>query len=282
MSNFQPAPTYAELLLVDPKSGRAAFNPIWLNWFISLTQNVAAGGPVSSVTASGPLASSGGANPNITLGVIGAANFPALTGDITTAGGTLATVLKNTGTAGTYTKITFDAQGRETSGATAAASDLSNGTTGGGAIVLANTPTLITPVLGVASATSLTFGGTVLSHYDEGAWTPIDSSGASLVFANAAGFYTRVGRMVAVTARFDYPITASGSTALVGGLPFTCNNASAAQSGEISATNNATIRDALINQNTTNFNLYALGALSGSTNAQASNSIYFFSAVYFI
>jgi hypothetical protein len=36
-----------------------------------------------------------------------------------------------------------------------AASDLSNGTTGSGAVVLANTPTLITPVLGVATATSI-------------------------------------------------------------------------------------------------------------------------------
>jgi len=107
------------------------------------------------VTASAPLASSGGVSPNITLTVILAANFPALTGDITTAGGTLATVLKNTGTAGTYTKITFDAQGRETSGATAAASDLSNGTTGSGAVVLAGNPTMTTPVLGVATATSL-------------------------------------------------------------------------------------------------------------------------------
>ena len=141
MSTFQPPPTYAELLIVDPKSGKSAFNPIWLNWFISLSQNIPSGGPVASVTASLPLSSSGGANPNITLGVIGPTNFPALTGDITTPGGSLATTLKNTGTAGTYTKITFDAKGRETSGATAAAADLSNGVTGSGAIVLANAPT---------------------------------------------------------------------------------------------------------------------------------------------
>jgi hypothetical protein len=37
-----------------------------------------------------------------------------------------------------------------------AASDLSNGVTGSGALVLATSPTLVTPVLGVASATSLT------------------------------------------------------------------------------------------------------------------------------
>lgn len=49
-------------------------------------------------------------------GVVQAASFPALTGDITTVAGAVATTLKNTGTAGTYRSVTFDAQGRETSG----------------------------------------------------------------------------------------------------------------------------------------------------------------------
>lgn len=43
---------------------------------------------------------------------------PQLTGDITTTGSTNATTLKNTGTAGTYTKVTTDAQGRVSSGST--------------------------------------------------------------------------------------------------------------------------------------------------------------------
>lgn len=56
-----------------------------------------------------------------------------LTGDVTGSGtGSFATTLKNTGTAGTYTKTTFDAQGRETSGTAAvlASADFANqGTT---------------------------------------------------------------------------------------------------------------------------------------------------------
>lgn len=52
---------------------------------------------------------------NDVTGVLLAAGFPALTGDITTSAGALATTLKNTGTAGTYAGVTFDAQGRETS-----------------------------------------------------------------------------------------------------------------------------------------------------------------------
>lgn len=53
------------------------------------------------------------------IGILAAARFPALTGDVTTSSGAVATTLKNTGTAGTYTKPTFDAQGREISGTSA-------------------------------------------------------------------------------------------------------------------------------------------------------------------
>ena len=60
----------------------------------------------------------------LSSGTVPAAQMPALTGDITTTSGTVATALKNTGTAGTYTKTTFDAQGRETSGTTLAFSDM--------------------------------------------------------------------------------------------------------------------------------------------------------------
>lgn len=64
----------------------------------------------------------------LSSGTVPAGVFPALIGDITTPGGSLSTTLKNTGTAGTYTKTTFDAQGRETSGASAvlASADFSN------------------------------------------------------------------------------------------------------------------------------------------------------------
>lgn len=64
--------------------------------------------------------SGGTATPSFNTGVTPAAWMPALTGDITTAGGALATTLKNTGTAGTYGDsthypiITTDAQGRVT------------------------------------------------------------------------------------------------------------------------------------------------------------------------
>lgn len=46
MAEFQTAPTWAEVVLVDEKTGKFAFNPIWLDWFVFLTQliNQAGGG----------------------------------------------------------------------------------------------------------------------------------------------------------------------------------------------------------------------------------------------
>ncbi len=49
-------------------------------------------------------------------GTLAAARFPALTGDVTTTAGSLATSLKAVGTAGTYRSVTTDDQGRVTAG----------------------------------------------------------------------------------------------------------------------------------------------------------------------
>lgn len=47
MADFQPAPTHADVILVDEKTQKATFNPLWLNWFLMLTQTLnAAGGTV--------------------------------------------------------------------------------------------------------------------------------------------------------------------------------------------------------------------------------------------
>jgi len=68
-----------------------------------------------------------------------------------------------------------------------AASHLSNGVTGSGAIVLANTPTLITPILGVATGTSLVLSSTssVLTVTTGGGQTIVsDASGTAFVTLN--------------------------------------------------------------------------------------------------
>lgn len=106
-------------------------------------------------------------------GTLAAAQFPALTGDITTSAGALATSLKSTGTAGTYRSTTFDAQGRETSGTNPTTfsgyglSDNSAGLRGtltdenGSGVALfdsSTSATFITPILGVPTSVTLTNG----------------------------------------------------------------------------------------------------------------------------
>lgn len=73
MADFQPPPTYSEVILVDEKTGKAAFNPIWLKWFIDLVGNLGPGGAgsVSSVEVAVPssiLSAAGG--PITTSGTI--------------------------------------------------------------------------------------------------------------------------------------------------------------------------------------------------------------------
>lgn len=74
------------------------------------------------------------------------------------------------------------------------------------------------------TANTATAGKTsqLLNWYEEGTWTPTDASGAGLTFTVSAtnGRFTRVGRLVMVSAFITYPTTASGLDTLIGGLPF--------------------------------------------------------------
>lgn len=93
--------------------------------------------------------------------------------------------------------------------------------TGSGNNVLSTSPTLVTPILGVAAATSINFGGTALSTYAEGTWTPADNSGAALTFTGVTATYTRIGRVVYIQCFLTFPVTASGAGVNISGLPFT-------------------------------------------------------------
>ena len=87
-------------------------------------------GPTGVAGAQGPQGLQGPAGPapsgtgivTVSSGTLGTPGQ--LSGDVTTSGAGLVTTLKNTGTAGTYTKVTTDAQGRVTSGSTLATADL--------------------------------------------------------------------------------------------------------------------------------------------------------------
>lgn len=71
-----------------------------------------------------------------------------------------------------------------------------------------------------------------LDDYEEGTWTPTDASGAALTLKNpddhtngAKGGYIKIGQMVYQAHKIEYPVTADGSTAKIGGFPFTTENA---------------------------------------------------------
>ena len=66
----------------------------------------------------------------------------------------------------------------------------------------------------------------MLADYEEGDWTPVDSSGAGLTFTTAAARYTKIGRTVFIQAQITFPSTASVATVLIGGLPFTSSASS--------------------------------------------------------
>jgi hypothetical protein len=101
----------------------------------------------TSISASGVISGAQPAFSDLT-GSATCAQLPALTGDATSSAGACATTLATSGvSAGTYTKLTVDAKGRATVGATAAAADLSNGVTGADAIVLATSPAIATPTI---------------------------------------------------------------------------------------------------------------------------------------
>jgi hypothetical protein len=103
-----------------------------------------------------------------------------------------------------------------------------NGTTGitfaaNGQMTLANTPLQLTggqikfPSTKIPSA-----DGNTLDDYEEGTWTPVDSTGAGLTFSiNASPRYTKIGNIVNVNFFLTYPGTASGVANGIGGLPFT-------------------------------------------------------------
>jgi len=111
-----------------------------------------------------------------------------------TAGGTMTLV----------NQMTLDAS----SNLTLNVGNLVQGTAAKGVNFTANTP--------AAGMTSQ-----LLNWYEEGTWTPIDSSGASLAFTSVTGIYTRVGRLVTCTFGLTFPATVNAAGVTIGGLPFT-------------------------------------------------------------
>lgn len=144
-----------------------------------------------------------------------------LSGDVTTSGSN-ATTLKNTGTSGTYTKVTTDAQGRVSSGTTLAAGDIPN-------IAESQVTNLTTDLASKQS----TLTGTGLAR-NSGACTELSgdvttsgSNATTLKNTGTAGTYTKVttdaqGRVSSGTTLTpsDLPVISAGAAGFWGGTVY--------------------------------------------------------------
>lgn len=115
MSLFQPPPTYALPVLVDERTGKSIFHPIWLKWFVDFAASLSATGAgtvtnVSVTTANG--VSGAVANPTSTpaitlaLGVIAPTSVNKITFTTPATGATLTLVDGKTLTASKTMQLT--------------------------------------------------------------------------------------------------------------------------------------------------------------------------------
>ncbi len=91
--------------------------------------------------------------------------------------------------------------------------------------IAATNMALTTPSLGVATATSINFGGTSLANYLEGSITPtiVSSGGGSVTYAFQGGGYTRVGNRVIFNFQMGLATNSlSAGTITLAGLPTNC------------------------------------------------------------
>lgn len=152
--------------------------------------------------------------------------------------------------------------------------------TGSTNLVLSNSPTLVAPVLGAATATSINFGGTTLSTYAEGTWTPADTSGAGLTFTSVVARYTRIGRLVIAQCTLTFPVTADATQTQIGGLPFAVANSNGALGGSIgySSQSTLTVNTTQPLVNTSNVTLYVTN--TRATNVQCSAATFYLTYMY--
>jgi hypothetical protein len=95
-----------------------------------------------------------------------------------------------------------------------------------------------------------------LDDYEEGTWTPIDSSGSGLTFTGVSGYYTKIGNMVFATFALVFPATSSSALNVIGGLPFTTATGDAMNAFNVSYTSYTPGLMSPLDANATTFTLY--------------------------
>ena len=84
-----------------------------------------------------------------------------------------------------------------------------------------------------------------LDDYEEGTWTPIDSSGAGLTFTTPAGNYEKIGRQFRAGCFFVFPATADVTNTLIGNVPFAISNNEYARQGFLTFSSETTATSAI-------------------------------------
>lgn len=123
-------------------------------------------------------------------------------------------------------------------------------------------------------------GGSTLSAYAQGTWTPADGSGAGLSLTNnTTAQYIKIGRFVIASFDVTYPSTVNGANSLISGLPFASMATFAGQGVFFAFQNVGAGTMGRVVQNSTTFNMSSTGGVS-HTNATLSLATIRGSAIY--
>lgn len=104
---------------------------------------------------------------------------------------------------------------------------LGQNVSGSGSMALTTSPTFVTPILGVASATSISFGSAALDNYEVGTFTPTITcttpGNLAVTYGTRQGVYQRIGNQVyynLIVVGTNVTFTTASGTIAAGGLPF--------------------------------------------------------------
>jgi len=139
-------------------------------------------------------------------------------------------------------------------------------------------PSFTTPSLGVATATSIQFGGgAVLNDYEEGSWTP--SIGGTATYTAQVGSYRKIGKLVTAVGHVKINVLGSGTVGQITGLPFVTVTITGGSVGFFAASATNVVFLSIYANNTTIDITGMTSATSGTTDPitffQASTEIYF-------
>lgn len=106
-----------------------------------------------------------------------------------------------------------------------------------------------------------------------GTWTPSDASGAGLSLTGSEAVYNKIGNECFISAVIVYPVTASGATATISGLPFNVPGAYATGGGMVMLIGTSINAWAYLTNGADTIQFYKQGTTTKVTNAELSNQL---------